>query len=97
MAEQEHDRQRAVYCIVRGKVQGVGYRAWASRRGKQLGLSGTVQNLPDGSVEVKAAGPSDRVAGFIQDLHSGPAASSVVSVETVPTEGVHGTDFVIIR
>lgn len=42
--------------MVRGRVQGVGYRAGCHRRANELGLSGWVRNLPDGSVEVEAEG-----------------------------------------
>ena len=42
---------------VRGNVQGVGYRASCLRRANDLGLSGWVRNMPDGTVEVEAEGP----------------------------------------
>ena len=42
--------------VVRGRVQGVGYRLFALRGAQQLGLNGWVRNLPDGSVETFAEG-----------------------------------------
>ena len=43
---------------VRGRVQGVGFRWWVRARALELGLVGTATNLPDGRVEVVAAGPA---------------------------------------
>jgi acylphosphatase len=70
-------------------VQGVGYRAFAQRAGRRLGLSGGVRNLDDGRVEVDVEGDRDTVEQFIEQLRSGPPAGRVQDV-TVNWEPVLG-------
>ncbi len=67
--------------IVRGRVQGVGFRYFALRRARDLALTGTVRNLPDGSVEAVAEGSLDAIAGFRAELEHGPSYSHVTSVD----------------
>ena len=66
---------------VRGRVQGVGYRAFAQRSAQSLGLTGYARNLDDGRVEVYAAGPADKVAELTPLLHRGPRWADVRGVE----------------
>ena len=63
-------RMRAVRIVVRGLVQGVGYRAFVSRRARELGLGGWVRNLPDGSVEAEAAGSEAALREFVTSLRT---------------------------
>ena len=72
--------QIAVLCHVDGRVQGVGFRYWAERTARQLGLKGWVKNLPGGSVEVLAQGPDDVVATFLEQLQSGPRFATVTTI-----------------
>lgn len=72
---------RSVRLLVAGRVQGVGYRWFARREAVALGLTGTVANLPDGRVEVHAAGPSDALEVFTERLRQGPPASRVSGIE----------------
>lgn len=65
--------------IVSGRVQGVGFRWSAQRRAEDLGLAGWVRNLPDGRVEVMAAG--DRLAELEEWLQEGPRWARVEAVE----------------
>jgi acylphosphatase len=67
--------------LVKGKVQGVGYRAFAARVASQRRLSGGVRNLDDGRVEVDVEGPQDQIMKLIEDLKKGPPASRVTAVE----------------
>ncbi len=67
--------------VVRGVVQGVGYRYFALRQAAALGVTGHARNLPDGSVEVVAEGGEQTLAEFEQRLRRGPAAADVTSVE----------------
>lgn len=67
--------------VIRGIVQGVGFRYFAQRRAEQLGLSGYVKNLPDGRVEVYAIGPPQKLAQLRQLLEIGPRSARVVEVE----------------
>ena len=68
--------------VVRGRVQGVGFRLFAVRVAREMGLSGFVRNLPDGlSVEAVAQGESERVRQFVGALREGPGGSFVSEVE----------------
>ena len=80
-------------CWVSGRVQGVYYRGTTVTRARELGVSGSARNLPDGRVEVLAQGEDAAVAAFIQWLWIGSTASRVTAVEardapaTQPREG----------
>ena len=65
---------------VRGRVQGVFFRAFTQRCARQLGISGYVRNLRDGSVEVWAAGKKTQLELFLNYLRAGPPASNVTEV-----------------
>ncbi|MDF0644884.1 MAG: acylphosphatase [Nitrospira sp.] len=65
---------------VAGRVQGVGYRAFAVRVAAARGLRGTVRNLDDGRVELDVEGPKDRIESLMNDLHTGPPAARVTAV-----------------
>ena len=79
-------RQTARRWLVRGRVQGVGFRYFAQRAAQQLGLAGYVRNLDDGRVEVYATGPEDRVSEFAGLLHRGPRWAEVHGVEEQEAE-----------
>jgi acylphosphatase len=68
--------------IVRGKVQGVGYRAACSHTAKQMGLSGWVRNSPDGSVEIQVEGPVHQLTELQLWAERGPRGASVSQVIT---------------
>jgi acylphosphatase len=74
----------AYHFLVRGLVQGVGFRYFALRQANALGLRGYVRNLPDGSVEVVAEGPDVDLSELEARLREGPLASHVASVERAP-------------
>jgi acylphosphatase len=67
--------------LVRGHVQGVGYRYFAQRAASGLGLTGYTRNLDDGSVEVYAVGTEDRLDKLAGMLHRGPQWADVRGVE----------------
>ena len=71
-----------VKIIVIGRVQGVFYRDSTRRKAKELGLAGTVRNLPDGSVEVVAEGPADALQALAQWCRLGPPAAQVRDAST---------------
>jgi acylphosphatase len=79
--------KRAVHVIVRGIVQGVGYRYFTLKRGNNYGFGGWVRNLPDGNVEVYAEGEDFSLTGFLGELEEGPMSSRVDELE------VHWGDF----
>jgi len=60
-----------------GIVQGVGFRAFAVREGRRLGLAGCARNLPDGSVLVEAEGSEEKLRELERRLRSGPPAAWV--------------------
>jgi len=72
----------AVRGRVRGRVQGVFYRASMQAQASRLGLSGWVQNAVDGSVEFAAAGPAAAVSELVDWAWQGPPAARVEAVET---------------
>jgi acylphosphatase len=67
--------------IVRGKVQGVSFRAYTVDEARALGLAGYAKNLSDGSVEVVARGEEAALRRLIQYLHVGPTIARVSGVE----------------
>lgn len=67
--------------LVRGVVQGVGFRWFVLREAHRLDLRGWVKNLPDGSVEVVAEGPAGSLEQLQQALARGPHAAEVSGVE----------------
>ncbi|HSD16906.1 MAG TPA: acylphosphatase [Thermomonas sp.] len=69
-----------VQFIVRGKVQGVWFRAATQQQAERLGLRGHARNLADGSVEVVAAGTADAVDALERWLHAGPPLARVDAV-----------------
>lgn len=71
-----------IRAVVRGTVQGVGFRWFVEREAVALGLYGWVRNLRDGSVEVVAEGPADLLDALAAALAKGPSGSGVTAVET---------------
>jgi acylphosphatase len=67
--------------LVRGRVQGVGFRDFVQRRAAALGVTGYVRNLDDGRVEAVACGTPAQLAEFAGYLHQGPLFSGVRGVE----------------
>jgi acylphosphatase len=74
----------AFYALVQGRVQGVGFRYTCSHEARRLALSGWVRNRPDGSVEVWAEGPREKLAQFLHWLHQGPPGARVDQVQHTP-------------
>jgi acylphosphatase len=70
--------------IVKGRVQGVGYRYFAKNAAEKLGLSGYARNLDDGTVEVVAVGPPRAVEEILAALQRGPRMAEVRGVEYEP-------------
>jgi acylphosphatase len=69
------------HVLIRGRVQGVGYRAWAEYTALARGLEGFVRNRRDGSVEAVFAGPSDAVAAMIEACRRGPPGAGVDGID----------------
>lgn len=77
---------RVVRLLIGGRVQQVGYRAWAVTTARRLALRGWVRNRADGAVELLAAGPADSVAALVAACRGGPEAARVVAVEVAEVE-----------
>jgi acylphosphatase len=66
--------------VVRGRVQGVGFRYFVMREARRLGLDGWISNEADGSVRVVADGPRESLEVLLEALREGPPASIVERV-----------------
>lgn len=72
--------EKQVIARVEGKVQGVWFRVYTQRKARQLGVTGYVRNLHDGSVEFLAQGTSQAVEGLLSWAHEGPDKARVSTV-----------------
>ena len=84
--------RKAVHAVIRGRVQGVGYRAWLAREAESRDLDGWVRNRRDGTVEAVLAGPGILVDEVLERARRGPSAARVEAVESAPAEDP-GTGF----
>lgn len=73
--------KKALHIIVKGRVQGVGYRWFARQAAEQLDIAGYVRNLPNGDVEVVAVGEQSNLDRFVTELNRGPAFAYVTDME----------------
>lgn len=73
---------KRIHVIVRGRVQGVYFRASAQREARQHGLTGWVKNRADGAVEMVVEGEEDQVKDFLAWAQQGPSTARVDKVET---------------
>ena len=76
--------------IVRGRVQGVGFRWFVDHEARVLGLAGWVRNNVDGSVEALAMGTEEQHAALLSKLKQGPRAARVDEVQVAPAQPVAG-------
>ncbi|MBF0110124.1 MAG: acylphosphatase [Magnetococcales bacterium] len=86
--------------VISGRVQGVWYRASTQRKAQELGLSGWVENQPDGTVLVLVSGPHPKVEALIDWCRQGPPGARVERVEIgeCPEPAAHqATDGFVIR
>ena len=72
--------------LIRGDVQGVGYRYFAQRAAARHQIVGYVRNCPDGTVEALAEGPANSVEAFKHDLATGPSWAVVEQLEEINLE-----------
>lgn len=79
--------------VVRGRVQGVGFRYFVMHEAEGLGVSGFARNLPDGSVEVVAEAEDPVLAQLEQRLRQGPSFARVAAVERVEVAPRGGQGF----
>jgi acylphosphatase len=67
--------------VIRGRVQGVGYRAWVEEEALARGLEGWARNRRDGTVEAVFAGPPETVADMVETCRRGPPLARVDAVD----------------
>lgn len=82
--------------LISGRVQGVGFRYYAVREAKALGVVGWVRNLMDGRVEVIAAGDDTVLHAFESRLWQGPPHARVAAVDSEPAQTPDWTDFRVL-
>lgn len=70
-----------VHLNIQGVVQGVGFRHHTRMKASELGLTGYVKNLPDGTVEVIVEGETQEINQFLDWAHHGPSAAQVKQVD----------------
>ena len=87
---------RRIHAKVTGRVQGVFYRASTRDTARALGLTGWVKNMMDGSVELEAQGPEEKIEQLIIWLNEGPPHARVDHVYVTDIPPVEGeTDFAV--
>lgn len=89
---------RRIHVVVRGRVQGVGFRWFVREAARGAQLAGWVRNCRDGAVEVEAEGPAAALEAFRATIARGPDGAVVASVDDVQasTEAL-AQPFTIIR
>ena len=82
--------------LIRGRVQGVGYREAMRREAEKLGVSGWVRNRADSSVEAVVHGPAETVAQLVDWASHGPRFAAVSAIEESQAEKPTGQGFEIL-
>lgn len=88
---------RSVHLLVKGKVQGVFFRATAQEMAELLQLKGWVKNTPAGEVEIMAYGERERVQKFIDWCKKGPPRAVVTKVQVSEMEEYSYDSFQVVR
>jgi len=88
---------KTIGIAVKGKVQGVYFRQSTRDEALALGITGTVQNEPDGSVSIVATGEEHVLQQLIQWCHRGPLRAKVASVEVKPMPFTPFEAFTVVR
>lgn len=83
--------------LVRGRVQGVGFRWICAQEARSRGVAGHVRNLPDGAVEASFEGSTDAVEAMVAWCRHGPEWAVVESVEVTEEPAAGESDFTITR
>ncbi len=83
---------QTIRLIIKGKVQGVYYRQSSREKAQQLGVTGTVKNLADESVEILASGTAEQLQQLKEWCRQGPPRALVTDVmeEVLPPQEFHG-------
>jgi acylphosphatase len=90
--------QKVLYKIrITGQVQGVGFRWRASTEARELGITGFIRNMSDGSVCIEAEGSKEQLDYFVEWCKKGPGYSNVEALDVVPAPPVNYSGFRIER
>lgn len=82
--------------IVKGKVQGVFFRATAKKQADELNVKGVIKNMPNGDVYIEAEGDSEKIYSFVEFCNEGPPEAIVEKVEKKEIKFKNYTSFEII-
>ena len=88
---------RKIHVIVKGKVQGVFFRASTKQQAIDLGITGWVKNLSDGSVEVVSEGSSVKIEQLLSWLYHGPKLAEVKELVLISDDSVRSQTFTTFR
>jgi acylphosphatase len=91
-------QRRQIVALAKGRVQGVGYRAFCANEAMMLGIDGYVRNLPDGRVEVVAEADEGALRQLVARMREGPPMARVDDVTfrwEDPSGDYHGFEAVI--
>lgn len=90
------DERCSCFCIVTGRVQGVGLRAFCQAQAKTLSLVGSAKNLANGTVQLQLVGPRPALELFLDWLRAAPGFSRIENVDVVWGEWYDGGDNFLI-
>jgi acylphosphatase len=90
-------KMRKVHIIIKGRVQGVFFRATAREVANELGIDGWVKNTIEGHVEILAAGEEEKLEKFIQWCRRGPSKAKVEEIKIEETDLSAAKGFTVIR
>lgn len=76
------------HLLIKGRVQGVGYRVSAAEKARQLGLVGWVRNLADGRVELCIEGEAEPLQEMIDWAHQGPRFAEVTHIDLSENDSI---------
>ena len=88
---------QTISIVISGKVQGVFFRQSAREMAVSIGITGTIKNLYDGSVEIVATGTKDQLNSFVEWCKKGPPNAIVAGVEVRDLSLQEFLHFTIIR
>lgn len=86
-----------LHLLIKGKVQGVFYRARAKEKAEELGITGWVKNMAAGEVEVYAVGRSEDLESFVNWCWHGPKNAEVTEIVVTPGAEEYHAKFHILR
>ncbi|MGO8952795.1 MAG: acylphosphatase [Rhodomicrobium sp.] len=94
--ENKEREVHTVHVLIRGRVQGVAYRAWTERTANGLGLHGWVRNRRDGTVEALFSGAAVQVQEMLAHCRKGPPAAMVTEVTIIGEGGLAPSGFEVL-